>query len=172
MIYRLADTRRPTTTANILRTMGEVTRRAAATQTAMTLGRQIAASVRGPEREVGPAVSDWIAEQIRYVHEEPETVVGLEPLLELGAGDCDDMACAVASILATLGWRCLWAVGYDGAEPVHVWTIAEAPDGSVVELDPTIPGPGGTSPIGTTGLTGATVHTLSGRQLAGGGFYA
>lgn len=150
---------------SILRTMGEVARDWAADDLGFTLARRLAAGNRGRLADVGPQALDWLRERVTYTREEPEVVVGLGPLLDLGAGDCDDQACALASLLLPLAWHCYWAVGWRAGAPVHVWLVGLPPDGGEpIDLDPTIPGPAGSSPLRIGGLDGATLHTLDGRR--------
>ena len=166
MAGRLKRTRNPSTPTGIMRTMAAVVATWSVSELALTLARQLLAATRGPADQVGFTVVDWIRQNVRYTHEEPEVIVGLGPLLELGAGDCDDMAAAVASLLLPLGWQVLWAIGWRGAEPVHVWALGRPPGrGSWQHLDPSITLPAGSSPEELGDLTGSTVHYLDGRGV-------
>lgn len=162
---RLIRTRQPTTVRGITRTMGRVAAKWARSELALTIARRLTASVHGPDDQVGLAAVDWLRRAVKYTPEEPEVIVGLGPLLDLGAGDCDDMAAALASVLMPLGWEILWAVGWSGDEPKHVWTLARPPGRDTYQnLDASISLPAGSSPLELGYLDGLTVHTLAGDE--------
>lgn len=99
------------------------------------------------------AIVDYIRRHVRYTRERPETLVGLEALWALGAGDCDDMAVAVAALGMRLDYRPRWAVGLDGhGQACHVWAQLLSPaSGRWLDCDPTPGVPLGKSPTEMTG---------------------
>jgi transglutaminase-like putative cysteine protease len=84
------------------------------------------------------ALCAFVRNLIRYQTEDPETFTGLEALVWLGAGDCDDVSIALAALLLRCGWPVRWAVGMVGGRPSHVWVQTREPGpgrGPWVDLD-------------------------------------
>lgn len=105
-----------------------------------TLARAIAAEL-GPDPQgyaAAEAAAVWafLRARVRYVAEHGEVWTRTLDLLELGAGDCDDLAGAAAALLAALGHRVALAYGSG-----HVWVVVETPDGDVRHVDATLDRP-------------------------------
>ena len=96
------------------------------------------------------ALFDFVRNQIRYVGD----VVGIETLqtpdktLLLRAGDCDDKAILLATLLQSIGFPVRFIVtGYHEPDVFeHVYLAVAMPDGSLLNLDPTEPYPMGWAP--------------------------
>ncbi len=131
--------------------MADMARSGARTETASFISRLAVANlpVRAPREWNALALCEFVREVIRYQTEDPETFVSLDALLWLGAGDCDDMAIALAALLMRAGWPVRFAVGMRDGAAVHVWVrTREQSDGSTwFDLDPsTFRVDAGTSP--------------------------
>jgi transglutaminase-like putative cysteine protease len=84
------------------------------------------------------AIYYWVCQNIRYVRDihDVETVIAPIRVLELGGGDCDDMATLLAAMLMCVGNECRFmVVGFENRQPTHVFCqvalrTASAMDGS------------------------------------------
>lgn len=80
-------------------------------------------------------------EDVRYVRDinGVETIHTAERILEMMAGDCDDKAVLLASMLESIGARCRFiAVAFSPGQWVHVWVQVNI-RGRWVDLEPTEP---------------------------------
>ena len=86
------------------------------------------------------AAASFVRNWIRYCHEWPEYVAGMERLATLRAGDCDDMVTCLAALLIRLGYRpgsLRWVIGWRRGRPVHVWlSVRGKATGQWHPLDP------------------------------------
>lgn len=114
------------------------------------------------------ALCAFVRDLIRYQTEDPETFTGLEALVWLGAGDCDDVSIALAALLIRCGWPVQWAVGMVDGKPSHVWVRTREPGsrgGDWVDLDcSTWRVRPGESPMVLGELDSVEVFTLVGRR--------
>ena len=70
------------------------------------------------------AIYDWVTDNIRFVKDPRgvETVATPQKTLELGAGDCDDQAVLICSLLESVGHPCRFhAVGFMPGILSHVF---------------------------------------------------
>ena len=112
--------------------MSRIALKEADTPYAHALARQ---AVRNVAREVPPdgnafALVEFLRRAIRYTREHPDTVAPLPWLMAFGAGDCDDVATALVSLLIPLGFpreQIRWAVG-ERPEIWHLWVKVYSPD--------------------------------------------
>jgi transglutaminase-like putative cysteine protease len=84
---------------------------------------------------------EFVRDRIRYVGDvhAVETVATPEATLALEAGDCDDKATLLASLLESIGIETRFVIaGYNPDAPTfeHVYLAAFRPDGSFINLDP------------------------------------
>lgn len=89
----------------------------------------------------------FVRDDIRYVKDIDgvETLHDPVTLLRLGAGDCDDKAILLASLLLSIGHTPRYiAVGFAPDEYSHVW-VQDYLDDQWVDLEPTEPIPFGQS---------------------------
>ena len=123
--------------AQRLRKMGELAREGADTELATFLCRRGVAELPSgaPLAWNALALCALVRRLIRYQTEDPETLVGLEALLWLGAGDCDDVSIALAALLLRCGWPVRWLVGFQGDQGVHVWLQTRVPEDGAPWLD-------------------------------------
>ena len=95
---------------------------------------------------VAAAVHDFVAATVAYASDPHriERIQDVEATLESGAGDCDDMALAIASLLLALNVNVRFVLsGPDEAGPyTHIYVEAQTPRGWLV-LDPVIGGQAG-----------------------------
>lgn len=92
-------------------------------------------------------INDYVRDEIRYVGDINGVELVHDPvtLLEIGAGDCDDKATLLASLLLAIGHQPRFvAVSLDGREFCHVW-VQDAIDGRWLDLETTEPLPFGAS---------------------------
>lgn len=95
------------------------------------------------------AIYRWVCKNIRYAKDihNVEYVKAPARLLESRTGDCDDIACLLASLCMAMGNECRFVVvGFEGGEPSHVFcqcaVRGSAPGGNMsggkqwVTLDP------------------------------------
>lgn len=111
----------------VLRRMVEIAREARAHPHINTLALQIARYVRSYDR-VGEAkaVQTWVQRMIRYRRDVRTVETLRHPLitLELRAGDCDDQAVLVASLLESIGHTMRFKV-YGGDENAFEHVLAQ-----------------------------------------------
>lgn len=84
------------------------------------------------------ACYQWVDRNIRYVRDIHDVEFVKEPrqLLRTRAGDCDDIATLLASMVMTVGNTCSFVlVSFGGPAPSHVYTQVNTVVGPVV-LDP------------------------------------
>lgn len=70
------------------------------------------------------ALYAWVRQNIRYTRDihNVEYVKAPQRLIESGQGDCDDIACLLASLCMALGNECRFAVvGFEPNNPSHVF---------------------------------------------------
>jgi len=70
------------------------------------------------------AIYRWVGQNIKYRQDikDVEYVRAPMRLLESGQGDCDDVACLLASLCMALGHECRFiVVGFEDANPSHVF---------------------------------------------------
>jgi hypothetical protein len=70
------------------------------------------------------AIYHWVCQNVRYVRDihDVELVISPQRVLELGGGDCDDMACLLAAMLMSIGNECRFmVVGFENRTPSHVF---------------------------------------------------
>jgi hypothetical protein len=70
------------------------------------------------------AVYHWVCQHIRYVRDinDVELVISPQRMLQLGGGDCDDMATLLAGMLMSIGNECRFmVVGFEDKNPSHVF---------------------------------------------------
>lgn len=93
----------------------------------------------------------FVRDQIRYVRDTDGVELLHDPvtLLETGAGDCDDKAILLASLLGSIGHQTRFvAVAFEPDIYSHVW-VQDYLGGAWVDLEPTEPLPSGESvPLG------------------------
>lgn len=96
-----------------------------------------------------------VRDQIRYVQDTDGVELLHEPatILQVGAGDCDDKAILLASLLGSIGHRTRFvAVAFRPEEYSHVW-VQDYLNGRWVDLETTEPLPFGRSvPTGGASL--------------------
>jgi len=146
--------------------MGRLAREGAKTPLASFLSRTGVAGVPGeaPLSDNARALCGLVRHLVRYQTEDPETLVGLEALMWLGAGDCDDVAIVLGALLLRCGVPLRWAVGWQDGRAAHVWVQANAGDGWI-DLDPsTYRVEPGTSPMRLGELDYLTTHDLNGKR--------
>ena len=106
------------------------------------------------------ALFNYVRSNIRYVMDpvDVELVMTPDRLIEMGSGDCDDMATLLATLLECIGIRSRFvAVGFTPGELSHVYVegligdYAETADGWYA-LDVTEPNPPGWKPSGVKNL--------------------
>lgn len=98
------------------------------------------------------ALHAFVRDSIRYLNDVNEVETVRTPLLTLehGAGDCDDQAVLLASLLEATGKPTRFvAAGFMGGDLEHVWTEAKVGD-SWYALETTEPVPMGWRPPGIT----------------------
>lgn len=104
--------------------------------------------------EVG-RLQAFVRDQIRYVEdvEGVETVRTPPVTLEYQAGDCDDKATLLCTLLATIGYSCQFiAIGFDGENFSHVLSAVRLGN-RFIPLETIVPGvgpgwfPNGANPI-------------------------
>lgn len=69
------------------------------------------------------AIYAWVDQNIRYVKDPHDVELVKDPrrLLETGQGDCDDIACLLASLCMAVGHECRFVVvGFQPNVPSHV----------------------------------------------------
>lgn len=89
----------------------------------------------------------FVRDQIRYVQDTDGVELLHEPvtLLQTGAGDCDDKAILLASLLGSIGHRTRFiAVAFEPGRFSHVW-VQDYLNGRWVDLETTEPLPFGTA---------------------------
>ena len=115
------------------------------------------------------ALCAFMRDVVRYQTEDPETFTGLEALIWLGAGDCDDVSIALAALLLRCGWPVLWAVGFNKRQATHGWVRTrppQEPDAPWIDLDAsTWRVEPGTSPMVLGEHDAARFYTLDGREF-------
>jgi transglutaminase-like putative cysteine protease len=88
-------------------------------------------------------IFEFVRDHIRYVRDvvDTETIATPDKVLALGAGDCDDKATLLATLLESVGYPTRFAVAGYSAPNVfeHVYVRAMLADGSFVSLDPSEP---------------------------------
>lgn len=93
----------------------------------------------------------FVRDQIRYVRDTDGVELVHDPAitLQIGAGDCDDKAILLASLLGSIGHPTRFiAVAFEPELYSHVW-LQDYLDGRWVDLEPTEPLPfGQTIPMG------------------------
>jgi hypothetical protein len=86
---------------------------------------------------------EFVRDRIRYVGDvnEIETLTAPDKTLHLGAGDCDDKAVLLASLLESIGYSTVFIVtGYTLPGVFeHVYLAVLLPDGSLLPLDASEP---------------------------------
>lgn len=100
----------------------------------------------------------FVRDQIRYVRDTDNVELLHHPanLLEIGAGDCDDKAILLASLLGSIGHPTRFiAIAYEPDRYSHVW-LQDYIDGRWVDLEPTEP-----LPFGQTVPMGRAVATMT-----------
>lgn len=128
-------------TEQTLAEMAKIVRRDSIDPGLVALSRKIVSGV-APHDERGEvqAVYDYVKRAIRYVQDPADTewVQDTRRSLDFGAGDCDDKATALASLLGAIGYLCRFAVCSYEADPLaqydHVWVQAPI-NGQYVDLD-------------------------------------
>ena len=101
-----------------------------------------------PDRDMPVALCAALRALVRYVPERGQVIASLSRLLELGAGDCNDLAPALASLLLSCGWEPVFLLGWTrkpsgGWLGAHLW-VGVSPKGvgfeatppKLLELDP------------------------------------
>jgi transglutaminase-like putative cysteine protease len=85
----------------------------------------------------------FVRDSIRYVQDvvDTETVAAPDKVLALQAGDCDDKATLLATMLESVGYPTRFVVtGYSAPNVYeHVYVRVSLPDGSSLALDPSEP---------------------------------
>jgi transglutaminase-like putative cysteine protease len=101
-------------------------------------------AVRGVERgqpEID-SVFNWVKDNIEFRGEAGETLQSPEATLNLGAGDCDDQATLIATLLRSLGYQTDFrTVAMQGSEDEfsHVYAVVQDKQtGQWVPLDTTV----------------------------------
>lgn len=85
------------------------------------------------------ACLNFVRNNIRYVQDiyDIETIAPPNWLLKIGAGDCDDMATLLGSLLTAIGHRARFiAVAFEPDQFTHVWVQDYLADGWL-DLEPT-----------------------------------
>lgn len=89
------------------------------------------------------AIFEFVRDRIRYVQDvvDVETIAAPDKVLALEAGDCDDKATLLATMLESVGYPTRFVVtGYNAPNVFeHVYVEAMLPDGSFIALDPSEP---------------------------------
>lgn len=70
------------------------------------------------------AIYYWVCQNVRYVRDihDVELVISPQKVLQLGGGDCDDIACLLAAMLMSIGNECRFmVVGFENRVPSHVF---------------------------------------------------
>ena len=104
---------------------------------AQLLARRILADVPPdvPDDVLPLCLAAGLRDLVRYVPERGQVVASLPRLIELGGGDCNDLAPALASMLIACGWEPAFMLGWtrkpNGWLGAHLWIVL--PDGR--ELD-------------------------------------
>ncbi len=99
----------------------------------------------------------FVRDQIRYVRDTDGIELLHDPvtLLQIGAGDCDDKAILLASLLGSIGHATRFiAVAFEPSRFSHVWVQVNL-NGRWVDLEPTEP-----IPFGRRVPTGGAVEFL------------
>lgn len=83
------------------------------------------------------ALYSWVRQNVRYAKDPHDVELVKSPvkLIETGQGDCDDIACLLASLCMAMGHECRFVVvGIDDPNPSHVFcqcaVRATSPNGS------------------------------------------
>lgn len=99
---------------------------------------------------------EFVRDQIRYVRDTDGLELLHDPatVLQIGAGDCDDKAILLASMLGSIGHPTRFiAVAFEPDNYSHVW-VQDYLGGRWVDLEPTEPIPFGQSiPMGRASAT-------------------
>ena len=115
--------------------------------TAQLLARRLLSSVPPsvPDSALPVALCAALRDLVRYVPERDQVVASLPRLIELGAGDCNDLAPALATLLVSCGWNPALMLGWQrkpggGWLAAHLW-VGVSPEGppdraTLLELDP------------------------------------
>ncbi len=106
-------------TLNVMRVKAKEARKAL-----RPLAEKICAEVEsGSYNDEISAIYGWVRQNIKYrkdIHD-VEYIRAPQRMLESGQGDCDDMACLLASLCMALGHECRFlVVGFEDANPSHV----------------------------------------------------
>lgn len=91
---------------------------------------------------------NFVRAEVRYVPDvrDVELIMTPERLFTIGAGDCDDLALALAALLESLGIATRFvAMGENGSDLTHVYVEAQV-NGRWLALDATEPHPAGWRP--------------------------
>lgn len=70
------------------------------------------------------AIYNWVCQNVRYVRDihDVELVISPQRVLQLGGGDCDDLATLLAGMLMSIGNECRFmVVGFEDKNPSHVF---------------------------------------------------
>ena len=106
--------------------------------------RMILANDSSPAPE---AIWNWARNDVRFHDEWPQVVASLPKLLQAPVGDCNDLAVAVASLLAAARIPVRFALGFDDSgRPRHIWAQAYRNGWIHVDPSPQAPPPGTTAP--------------------------
>lgn len=104
---------------------------------------------RDPEGEIH-ALFEFVRDRVRYVGDvlEVETLTAPAKTLALGAGDCDDKAVLLATLLESIGYSTAFVVTGYGTPGVfeHVYLSVMLPNGTMLSLDASEPQPMGWEP--------------------------
>lgn len=82
------------------------------------------------------AIYAWVDREIRYAKDihDVEYVQAPARLLESKQGDCDDIACLIASLCMAMGHECRFVVvGFEDKNPSHVFCQAAVRGGASVD---------------------------------------
>lgn len=85
---------------------------------------QDAGALSRAELDQALAIGEWVQENIYYVHEGRETFQRPATTLRLRAGDCDDFAVLISSMLGTIGIREKMCILKINGVPRHIFPVA------------------------------------------------
>jgi len=106
---------------------------------AMTIIRNATGGARQKDKKgQALAIGQWVQDNIYYVHELPERFQTVHETLRTRAGDCDDTAQLVNSLLESIGIQSQYCCMQIDFVWKHIFPCAVMPNGALLPLDTTM----------------------------------